>query len=135
MKKGIYIGIAVIIILIIGYFAFFKTDDNTQNLIKTNANTTIINEEKNNEVNENNEIVNEIINEENNQTVQNNVGNNTSTEIFNEEPATETQKAINIVKKDWGEDSNVKIAIDGINDNGSYIVTVRNVNTTEALAF
>ena len=44
-------------------------------------------------------------------------------------------KAINIVKKDWGEDSNVKIAIDGINDNGSYIVTVRNVNTTEALAF
>ena len=52
-----------------------------------------------------------------------------------EEPKTEKEKAKEIVKKDWGNGSNYEISIDGINQNGSYIVTVRNSNTTEALAY
>ena len=45
------------------------------------------------------------------------------------------EKAIDIAKKDFGENSNAQFSVEGIDGNGNYIVTVRNAKTTEALAF
>lgn len=143
MKKSIYIGIAVIIIILmiiaIGIFAF--TGKNKKETT-TNANTVLQNEQKQNEVIEKqvnevitNEIENMIENIVTNETSQNIVENITSSEILEESPKTAEEKAIEIAKKDWKETSDAEFLVEGMDDNGNYIVVVRNSQTTEALAF
>ena len=39
------------------------------------------------------------------------------------------------MKKDYGTSTNVKFSIEGMDDNGRQVVVVRNIQTTEALAF
>lgn len=51
------------------------------------------------------------------------------------EPKTDLEKAIDIVKKDWGEDNSVYFAQDGQNAKGEYIICVRQSSTTNALAW
>jgi len=143
MKKGVIIGIilvaivlvAIITLLIINHNKKMEASANPQNEISNE----ILNEEENVESNEVNEEEN-LQNTENqnvtsnNQEAQNTVPN-ASTETLEEEPKTAEEKAIKIVKKDWGEDSSVKISIDGMDSAGRYVVAVRDKETTKALAF
>lgn len=136
-KTSIIIIIILVIMLIaIGIFMFGEMKKGNTSK-PTNTNTL---------ENSNNQIVNQIANETTENTLANEIENNTAienttenttipTETFEETPKTAEEKAINIVKKDWGEEKNVDIAIDGMDSNGNYIVAVRDSSTTEAKAF
>ena len=52
-----------------------------------------------------------------------------------EHTLTEQEKAISIVRNNWGSDDSITISIENINSDGTYIVTVRDASTTEAKAF
>lgn len=135
----IIIFILVIMLIAIGIFMFGEMNkDSKQKTTSTNA-TKEDNKVGNqiaNEITENT-LINETISDEIVIDSSENIIENTttSTEIFEEEPKTAKEKAINIVKKDWGEDKIVDISIDGIDNNGNYIVAVRDSATTEAKAF
>ena len=93
-----------------------------------------------------NNVVNKNVN-----SVNNNVANNTTNEINNdntnsvenvvidnpepEKPKTDLEKAIDIVKEDWGEDEFVYYAEDGKTASGEYIICVRDKASTAALAW
>lgn len=133
MKKAICI--IVIILLVILIIVFLKNNNKTldenANIVEQN---TIENEETNEQVNEQIEnVLENLVNEQN--VVDNKQETTTKTEIFSETPKTSEEKAISIVKSDWGEDSNVDISIDGIDSSGNYIIAVRDKNTTAAKAF
>lgn len=142
MKKTIYIGVCaliVVLLIIIGVFAFPKNETEKKNTMK---NMTILNETNNEQKEERNTEQNEIMENEIDNTIANEeVTNNTitepptSSETLEESPKTAKEKAIAVVKKDWKENSNVEFSVDGMDENGNYIVAVRNSQTTEALAF
>ena len=139
-KKVIIAIILVIMVILIGVFIFGGSKKNNKTNETTNANVAKNESSINNVANEvtnevANTVVNEIANTENTQSNIQNTGTSSSTETFEEEPKTAEEKAINIVKKDWGEDKSVDIAVDGMDNNGNYIVAVRNSETTEAKAF
>ena len=120
-RKTSIIIIIILVIMLIAIGIFMFGEMNKGNSSKPTS-TNTLNDEKN-------EI-------ENNTTIENTIENTTtSTETFEETPKTAEEKAISIVKKDWGEDKNVDIAIDGMDSNGNYIVAVRDSSTTEAKAF
>lgn len=131
MKKSVIVILIVILIIVIGVFAF-SGDNNKQN--DTLNNETQIKETVNEQINEQaNEIIaNEVVNETTNELVSNE--NTVSSETFEESPKTAEEKAIDIVKKDWGEDTSMNFSVEGMDGNGNYIVTVRNSDTV-ALAF
>ena len=93
--------------------------------------------------NENNVVENQINNNITNEAVQNNIieNNINQTQVSKEEIDNESikkeednkQKAINIVKENWGEDERVYFSFDSIDNNGKYIVSVRDRASTEAL--
>lgn len=136
MKKSTYGIIAIIIILMIAIICVFAFTGNNKKENNT-MNNTMVNEENNINQNEQiNEQVNEAItNEIENEISSEIVENTTSSETFEESPKTAEEKAIDIAKKDFGTNSNVTFSVEGIDENGNYIVVVRNSKTTEALAF
>lgn len=140
MKKSTYGIIAIIIILMIAIICVFAFTGNNKKENNT-MNNTMVNEEnninQNEQINEqvNEAITNEIENEISSEIVENKVENTTSSETFEESPKTAEEKAIDIAKKDFGTNSNVTFSVEGIDENGNYIVVVRNSKTTEALAF
>lgn len=132
MKKFI---ILIIIVIVIGIIAFWigrlENDEENNNALNKIENSVLSNKVENNiyenEVNKNKEV----INEENTITDE-----QTSSETFEEEPKTQEEKAIEIVKNDWeSQASNAIFSSDGIDENGRYVISVRDKNTTEALAF
>lgn len=139
MKKSTYVGIVIVIlmIIVICIFAFFgnnkKVNDVLINETKLNEQNNIENEQINEQTNE--VLANELVNETANEEVSNETENSVSSETFEESPKTAEEKAIDIAKKDWGENLNAEFSVEGIDGNGNYIVTVRNSQTTEALAF
>ena len=74
-----------------------------------------------------NEVKNELNNNENTNT--------TTNEPKEETPKTDLEKAIDIVKKDWGADNTVYFAQDGQKESGEYIICVRDTETTSAKAW
>lgn len=148
MNKNIKtILLIILIIIIIAVIAIFgcnilnKNEDvnETQNSInETSQNMqSTVNEtetEKNvvNEV-QNNVIENKIENNVNN-TIENIVTNQT-TEVLENDGASNEEKAINIVKKDWGTTEGVYFVTMGIDASGKYIVTVNDSSTTATLAW
>ena len=139
MKKSTYLTIAVIILLMLGVlvlFAFTGKNNKTNQAMNQNVMTkeeVKQNEQVNEQVKE--ETTNIIEKAISNEETQNVEENTTSTETFEESPKTAEEKALELVKKDWGEDNQVEFLIEGIEENGNYIVTIRNVQTTEAKAF
>lgn len=112
------------------------------NTIENHLNNTVQGNNIANAIDENvinNTVENNTVNENNSTVNQNVVNNNTSTgkeqevdkETIEKEENSQ-EKAINIAKNDWGEDSNVYFSYEGI-DNGKYIVYVRNNTTTRVL--
>ena len=138
MKKSTYIGIVIIILLMLFVLVIFAFTGDTKNT-SSNVEKNVINKEEQKENKQVNEQTNEIVNQE----VENSIPeegtqpeeNVISTETFEESPKTAEEKALELVKKDWGEGANIEFSIDGIDGNGNYIITVRNSQTTEALAF
>lgn len=135
-KKILIILITLIIIIgIICGIAFSKntTKNATTNTQKQEENT-ITNEETNNNVNE---IEENAVNENN--VIENNVSENTQATTHPEEPQetpkTDDEKAIEIVKKDYGARENIKFTVEGIDSNGKIVVVVSDINTTAAIAF
>ena len=135
MNKKVCIVIVVIILLgIICGIMLNKNSKNTndQNEEKRLEENSVVNQQVANE--EANVVDNETVNEVQ-ETLTNSEKENTTTETFTEEPKTAEEKAIAIAKKDYGNEQGVKFGVEGIDESGRYIVTVRNSDTTEALAF
>lgn len=150
MKKT---GLIIAMILVIGVLAFClysiisinnvqdsektvgQTNQNMSHIEVDEQNTTenvIIDEEKKNEVTVNKvEEKNEINNEEK----KDEVVNKESTEILKENAATNEEKALEIVKNDWKDETGVYFTTMGIDSKGRYIVTVNDLNTTGTLAW
>ena len=110
---------------------------------KTNQNTVENNSEET--VTRLDQVANNIENEETipNNTVENNETENeeepnqnnevpTTPEII-KEPVTTEESAIEKVSKTWGTDSTVYFTSDGIDENGNYIICVREKSSTKAL--
>ncbi len=150
IKTILLILLVIIVIAVIAIFGSNIVNKNenvneTQNSInETNQNMKIeVNETENNVVNEtqNNTTENEVVNkqvendiEKNNNTTQNVVTNET-TEVLQNDGASNEEKAINIVKSDWGTTENVYFVTMGIDASGKYIVTVNDSSTTATLAW
>ena len=114
MKKNTKLIMFILVIVIVGLALFFifqanqKVSENMENRENMNiqTNTTI----------ENNNT---------NQTVEE------ETDSMEESNTTDPKaKAIEIVKKDWGEDDSVYFSYDGVNSDGKHIVGVRNKSDT-----
>lgn len=124
MKKTIILIIAVIVVMIVGIIIgknTIKSQPTSSNTVEKNPINTVENATNNN------------INTETNINVEENIIE--QEEKKEEEPKTDLEKAIHIVKKDWGEDSTVYFAQDGQTNNGEYIICVREKETTRAKAW
>ena len=130
MKKVLSVVIILMVIMLGSYIFTLQNNDTKENNITNNE---IV---ENNKVNETstNEVVNEITNENINEVVENKIENTISSETLEESPKTAKEKAIDIVKKDWGKDSSVNFSVQGMDGNGNYIVVVSDSNTV-TLAF
>lgn len=135
MKKIIIFILVLVAIAVTGIFVahkFVKNDDtkptsqSVVNQIKGN-NTTENDVANMNNTNTNNEI--------NNETNENKTEENEINPNIPEETTTKTdeEKAIAIVKKEWGEDSSVNFTFDYKTENGEYVIAVRNSNTTATI--
>ena len=140
-SKGIILFLVILIILVLvflGYtYAFNPNKNKSTNQI--NVINNIVNNVNQSNAEENkvieNEVKNEIITEnkiEENKIVENKIvetpsvstdieGDNSETQADNDE-----EKAIAIVKKDWGDTSGVAFRVEQINANGTYVISVRN---------
>lgn len=151
--KTIFLIVLVIIIItvvaIFGYNVLNKNEEvnKTQSSInEINPSTKIeINETEENIVNEiqNNVIENEVENKQIENKIENKIENdiaqnvvtNETTEVMQNNGASNEEKAINIVKSDWGTTENVYFVTMGIDASGKYIVTVNDSSTTATLAW
>ncbi len=131
-KKILYvIGLVVVIILGILFARLLGGNEvakpASSNEVKNGNKLT--NSQVKNETNNNtkNEVKNEVSNNENT--------NATTNEPKEETPKTDLEKAIDIVKKDWGADNTVYYAQDGQIESGEYVICVRDNETTSAKAW
>lgn len=158
MNKKVKTTLIVCIIIIIGVVVTFayigctkylKDGNNKTNNVVTgmNENNNIIIEEDNiiendievNNIEENN-LENNIEENENQnieseekiETEKQNVSPNNDSEL---ESNNDSEKAIEIVKKDWGSSDGVYFKIQEIDSNGNYVVSVNNAETTASLAW
>ena len=135
MKKstyGIVIAIVIIVSLVIVGIVIVSNNKKGKegNSQVNNTQANIINNNTNINTNTNtneNSVQNTEVNA-------NEVENQTSTETLDEEPKTATEKAISIVKKDWGNNPG-EVVVEGLDENSNYIISVRDATTTQALAF
>ncbi len=126
MKKFVYVLI-VIVVIALGIIVAVNLKKNDKSVPSSSKNIER-NQTENNIKNENGNNIDETITQDNENSNQNE-DNNEQT------PKTDLEKAIDIVKKDWGEDSSVYFAQDGQTQDGEYIICVRDNNTTSALAW
>ena len=137
MKKNTKLIMFILVVVIVGLALFFifqanqKVSENMGNRENMNiqTNTTIEN-------NNTNQTVENVENTENtSNTLEGNIqeGSESSEETDSMEESNTTDpkaKAIEIVKKDWGEDDSVYFSYDGVNSDGKHIVGVRNKSDT-----
>lgn len=131
----ILIVVAIVIAIVAGYFTFKlirKEDrniDNPENNVATEAGM-IKNETIENKL-ENTSVIENKVNEETNTTI---TEPNTGTAVVPSSVIYETnpdaaatdkkQEAIELVKKEWGEDSTVSFRCDHVTENGEYRIAV-----------
>jgi uncharacterized protein YpmS len=133
MKKVLVI-LAIIVVIVAGIFVAKK-------IIKSDEMKTVSQEnvEKNQKENTSNNTINTTINNEiSNETQENILQNNEIQENDTkqnptEEAKTDEEKAIAIAKKKWGEDASVNFVFDHKNENGEFVIAVRNSTTTAAI--
>lgn len=122
-KIGIAI-ICVIIVIMIGYAIYSMQNKNSEKGVENNTNTVEIEENIVNEELENENEVEENTVENNNITNENTVTNQvtTPTEVG---VTDQKEKAIELVKEKWGKDDTVNYVFDYVNENGEYVVAVK----------
>ena len=133
MKNKSTIIMFYIVIVVVGIAIYLSIQlsnrkmesvNNNENKISANliSNTVIPTGSVNNEIYEN--LIENEINEHEIETkdIQENKSN-----------VSNAQKAIDLVKKDWGADNSVYFHLDEIKNDGTYVVSVRDKNTTEAI--
>lgn len=143
-KINLKIWLPIICIIVVGV-AFYMMHD-IKNKIAQNENIT--NKEQDMQTNQN-EIENimeenvideqNVIEESNNQIIENTVENaspvqnsvlkNSTTQSNGVGITDKKQKAIELVKKQWGEDDTVDYVFDYVNENGEYVIAVKDRNT------
>ena len=137
MKKNTKLIMFILVVVIVGLALFFifqanqKVTENMENRENMNiqTNTTIEN-------NNTNQTVENVENTENtSNTLEGNIQEESEsseeTDSMEESNTTDPKaKAIEIVKKDWGEDDSVYFSYDGVNSDGKHIVGVRNKSDT-----
>ena len=125
MYKKIIFVIVILILIIAGIYMAKRISKGTEN-IQTAGNMV-------------NELVNDIDEVLENNVIENNVKNELEEVNSTEPEKTNTEKpeekAIEIVKNNWGPDDTVYYSYDGIDKDGKYIICVRDKNTTKALYF
>lgn len=129
-KKVIIFILVIVALIVLGVIIGIRFKNNLEKRVE-NTRSVEVSGNLNNYV-ANNEInLNGVIN------TTNEISGNEVTEEPEEEeaPKTPLEKAISIVKKDWGLDNSVYFAEDGTTVNGEYIIAVRRKSTTEALAW
>lgn len=127
-SNGLVIFIILIIVvgIIIGIIMPKKQKNNKTNEDKNNqTNIEVVNKENTNKIENNTAIEN---NEEQNSTTEN---KETQTETFTESPKSDREKAIDIVKKAYGEGQHISFNIQTDDDGkGRIVVSVTDTNTT-----
>lgn len=117
MKKIFFLVIIIILIFAGVYVAKKISGDNKT--VKTGTNTIA----KENKVEEENNLTQNTVEPEENKSEENHVSNTENKE----------EEAKEIVKNNWGEDDSVYYSYDGIDEDGRYIICVRDKATTKAL--
>lgn len=157
MNKGIkFILIFILILGVIGGVYFYYT--NLLNTNKSTATSTMVNVNENSsmdivedinnvveEAQEENVVIeqNEVVDEQNkdeeivaNNEIEDSGKNTTLTDNESElESTDDEQKAIEIVKKDWGISDGVVYICESIDANGNYIISVRESTSRNAMAW
>lgn len=129
MKRTIIIIIAVMLVVLVGVIVG-RSINEANNSIQTDSGKI-----------ENN--VNKVSNTDVDKKMENKPENISSNDVNNtidnkeKEPEVKTDldKAIDLVKKDWGNDNSVYFAQDGKTENGEFIICVRDNATTGARAW
>lgn len=134
MKNKKTIIMFVVVILIVGLAIYLSHQVTNLSTNETKNLTNTMNEIENNTIYLNNEF-------ENNNTVATNVQNTTQNVISKTENTTgpDTQdgrkKAMDLVKADWGKDDSVYFYVDEVNEDGKYVVSVRDKETTSVVVW
>lgn len=151
MNKALRNSLIIILIIIILFAIIWLIYDNFKkepvNANATNENLSDENTGLDNLINdlfenvEVNETNNEIKQDENKQNTNsqtsgtNQKNEQKNTETTNESVTTKEEKAVNLVKKTWGESDGVYFSNMGIDNQGRYIVSVNDAGSTRTLAF
>lgn len=146
ITKVLWVILAILIIIFAGNMLakYIHTVQTNANNINQNTINEIVNQVRNNIKNEiHNQIDEKVQNEIENiieNTITNDVEENEDEEN-QKEPETngaqtgedDRQKAINMAKKEWGEDENVSFKIDEQTENGKFVVSVVDKSTTKVI--
>ena len=142
-KTKILFGILVILLIIVVGVVLAKNISTVQtntnnNEISKNEVNKVVDETTNKIKNEIQNLVEENVIESKEENKIEDTINNTNTITKTENNETQTtesdkEKAINMAKKDWGEDNNVSFKIDEELGNGKFVVSVMDKNTTNVV--
>lgn len=142
-KINLKIWVPVICIAVVGVTFYMMYDIQNkidkmegQNAINQSENEIIDNETNHEENITNQDVVNETTNTTENIS-SNNISNNTTSNKINNQTSNQSQpgitdkkqKAIELVKKKWGKDDTVNYVFDYVNENGEYVVAVKDKAT------
>ena len=134
-KIGIIVVVVILVIAIIAAVVIFTNPFEQQN----NEDREALNEQENSIINntvENNEVVNEeeniTVNEEENNSIEE-PEENTGRDSGYEANTSDEEKAIELVKEEWGEDDTVVFDLSGVTADGKYRVSVN--RDTKVLAW
>ena len=145
---GFMIVIFIVVIIVAAVIIFGKSSKETKN---ESAENNVVETVENAEIIENTSVENTSDSEENtNQVAENvveNVENTTQNEVTEQQAVVQTtpqteeintssapeqpgvtdekQKAIELVKKEWGNDDTVNYVFDYVNENGEYVIAVK----------
>lgn len=129
-KMKIWIPLIIIVVVIVGGTFILihninkKVDDLEE--VSNNAYNMVENKiedlSENTVTNESSDVTNNTVNKTNTSSS----GTSSNTGNYTAGTTDKKQKAIELVKREWGEDDSVSFAFDYINENGEYVIAVKN---------
>lgn len=136
MKKNVIIILVICLVIALGVIVGKNINKNVK---PTNSNK-VENIAKSENENKNNVVNNEVSNNEKDNTIENsNTTSQNQEQEATEKPKTDLEKAIELVKADWGDDETVYFSDDsedyGKDGKIEYVICVREKSTTNAKAW
>lgn len=138
-KKGILmivlIVLAIAVVIFLAKSILNKTEDDKQ--VNTVENQFVVNDITNSAIENvmNNYIEENIVNTENTTKNESIKYENVQKSSEVTDSSDDKNKAIQLVKKDWGKDDSVYFYVDEEKGNGKYVVSVRNKETTSVVVW